>query len=189
MYLFFDTETTGLPKDYKAEITDLDNWPRLVQLAYLIYSPDGKLEIERNYIIKPQNFNIPEEATNIHGITTENALNNGKELGHVLLEFNDFLKSAGYLIAHNLQFDKNVVEAEFLRVKMENSLNQKKQICTMLRTTEYCGLRNHHGSKWPKLSELYFKIFNKNFEGGHDAFEDIKATSKCFWELKKQGVL
>ena len=117
------------------------------------------------------------------------SLNNGKELGHVLLEFNDFLKSAGYLIAHNLQFDKNVVEAEFLRVKMENSLNQKKQICTMLRTTEYCGLMNHHGSKWPKLSELYFKIFNKNFEGGHDAFEDIKATSKCFWELKKQGVL
>ncbi|MDP2042871.1 MAG: 3'-5' exonuclease, partial [Algoriphagus sp.] len=69
MYLFFDTETTGLPKNYKAEITDLDNWPRLVQLAYLIYSPNGKLEVERNYILKPQNFKIPLEATNIHGIT------------------------------------------------------------------------------------------------------------------------
>ena len=41
MYLFFDTETTGLPKNWKAPITDLENWPRLVQLAWLVYDNIG----------------------------------------------------------------------------------------------------------------------------------------------------
>ena len=50
MYLFFDTETTGLPKNYKAPASDLNNWPRLVQLAYHLYDNDGNKISEGDHI-------------------------------------------------------------------------------------------------------------------------------------------
>ncbi len=37
-YVFFDTETTGLPLNWKAPVTELENWPRLIQLAYIVYN-------------------------------------------------------------------------------------------------------------------------------------------------------
>lgn len=53
MYLFFDTETTGLPQNYKAPVTNLNNWPRMVQIAWLQYDKDGNRISANNSIIKP----------------------------------------------------------------------------------------------------------------------------------------
>jgi len=67
MYLFFDTETTGLPLNWKAPVTHVNNWPRMVQLAYLYYDTDGKMIDSGDYIIKPEGFTIPAEVSRIHG--------------------------------------------------------------------------------------------------------------------------
>ena len=82
MYLFFDTETTGLPRNWKAPVTDLNNWPRLVQLAYLYYDADGKKIMGGDCIIKPEGFTIPTDASRVHGITTERALEEGVAAVH-----------------------------------------------------------------------------------------------------------
>jgi DNA polymerase-3 subunit alpha len=74
MFLIFDTETTGLPKNYKAPVSDSDNWPRMVQLAWQLHDVDGKLITAKNFIVKPNGFDIPIGVSNIHGITTERAL-------------------------------------------------------------------------------------------------------------------
>ena len=71
---FFDTETTGLPKNWKAPVTDLNNWPRLVQLAYLCCDNDGNEISSGDFIIKPEGFSIPAQVSKIHGITNESAL-------------------------------------------------------------------------------------------------------------------
>ena len=85
MYLIFDTETTGLPKDYNAPLTDLDNWPRLVQLAWQLHANDGSLIEAQNFIIKPEGYNIPYNAEKVHGISTERANKEGHDLNKVLL--------------------------------------------------------------------------------------------------------
>ena len=72
-YLFFDTETTGLPRNWDAPVSDVNNWPRLVQLAFLIYDEKGIKVSGGDFIIKPDGFKIPSDASNIHGITTERA--------------------------------------------------------------------------------------------------------------------
>ena len=41
MYLFFDTETTGIPRNYKAPASDFKNWPCLVQIAWLVTDATG----------------------------------------------------------------------------------------------------------------------------------------------------
>jgi len=187
MYLFFDTETTGLPRAWKAPVTDLNNWPRLVQLAYLYYDNSGNKISGGDFIIKPEGFTIPVDASKVHGITTEKALREGKSLISVLNGFNSLVEQATYLVAHNMSFDEKIIGAEFLRNGMVNCIQSKKKICTMERTTNFCAINGPYGYKWPKLSELHYKLFRTNFEEAHNAAVDINATARCFWELKRLG--
>ena len=113
MYLFFDTETTGIPRNYQAPVSDSRNWPRVVQIAWLITDAEGCEQKSAEYIIKPQGFVIPREASRIHGITNEVANRQGVELGPVLEEISADLAQALVLIAHNMDFDEKIVGAEF----------------------------------------------------------------------------
>ena len=187
MYLFFDTETTGLPRNYKAPVTNLNNWPRLVQLAYLYYDENGNKISGGDFIIKPEGFTIPAEASKIHGISTERAIREGQSITSVLQHFNSLIEQATYLVAHNMSFDEKIVGAEFLRNGMPNSIQYKNKICTMEKTTNFCAIKGPYGYKWPKLSELHYKLFGAYFDEAHNAAVDITATAKCFWELKRMG--
>ena len=189
MIVFFDTETTGLPLNWNAPITDSDNWPRLVEIAWLIYDYNGQKKSEKSYIIKPEDFDIPENATKVHGISTAKAHGLGIELIKVLKEFIADILYADYIVAHNMNFDEKVVGAEFNRKSLRNILDGKKKICTMLETVDYCAIPAYSGYKWPKLSELYQKLFGTNFDEAHNADVDILATAKCFWELLTMGVI
>jgi DNA polymerase III epsilon subunit-like protein len=189
MYLFFDTETTGLPRNWKAPVSDLDNWPRLVQLAFLFYDSHGNKISGGDFIVKPEGFTIPTQASRVHGISTERALREGHSLLSVLQHFNSLVEQASYLVAHNMSFDEKIVGAEFLRNGMKNSIQTKNKICTMESTTNFCAIHGPYGYKWPKLSELHYKLFKTEFEEAHNAAADITATAKCFWELKRLGVI
>lgn len=189
MYLFFDTETNGLPKNWKAPVTNLTNWPRLVQIAWILYNDKGE-EVKRNdHIVRPEGFRIPAAASAIHGISTERAVAEGVALQMVLDEFHAQVAQAKYLVAHNISFDEKIVGAEFLRSGMKNTIPAKRQICTMLGTTDYVAMRGPYGYKWPKLSELHHKLFGVGFDEAHNAAADINATARCFWEAKRRGVL
>jgi DNA polymerase III alpha subunit (gram-positive type) len=185
MYLFFDTETTGLPKNYKAPVTDLNNWPRLVQIAWHIYDTTGNLVDKNDFIIKPEGFKIPSDSSNIHGITTDRAIREGHDLEQVLILFNEQIAKASFLVAHNISFDEKIVGAEFIRKKIQSPLFQKTRLCTMNASVNYCGIQGPYGYKWPKLSELHIKLFGKSFEEAHNAAADIEATARCFWKMRE----
>lgn len=188
-YLFFDTETTGLPKDWNAPASNYKNWPRLVQLAWLVYSKDGVLLAEGEKIIKPEGFKIPAEVLKVHRITNEHALEAGVKITDVLSEFEKLCESAHVFVAHNMNFDSKVIGAEFHRHFSRDPLAKKKQICTMLGSKDFCKIKGQYGYKWPGLSELHRKLFKDDFENSHDAMADIKATAKCFWKLRELKVL
>jgi len=189
MYLFFDTETTGLPRNYKAPATDTNNWPRMIQIAWVLSSKKGKRIDAQSYIIKPEGFMIPPESSKIHGITTERALDEGVDLRKVLNEFNELINESNYLVAHNISFDEKIVGAEFIRNQIPSQLFNKPRLCTMHASTNYCRIPGRYGYKWPRLSELHIKLFGKDFEDAHDAAADISATEKCFWALRKKGII
>jgi DNA polymerase-3 subunit epsilon len=189
MYLFFDTETTGLPRNWKAPVSDLNNWPRLVQIAWLQYDLDGNQIGGNNYIIRPNGFTIPYESSKIHGISNERAINEGVDLHGILNVFQKLISQSSFLVAHNMSFDEKIVGAEFLRNNMPNSITAKNRICTMEKSTNYCKLSGPYGYKWPKLSELHYKLFGMGFEEAHNAAVDINATARCFWQMRKLGLL
>jgi DNA polymerase-3 subunit alpha len=191
MFLVFDTETTGLPSNYNAPISDSDNWPRMVQIAWQLISEKGKLLSFASYIIKPEGFEIPYAAEKVHGISTKRALDEGKDLLFVLDEFAKVIDKADFIVGHNIEFDINIVSAEFYRKAVNNKIDKKKIICTKTETTNFCQLPGGKGGayKWPNLSELHQKLFHESFEEAHNALGDVSATSRCFLELIRIGVI
>lgn len=189
MYLTFDSETTGLPKNFKAPISDSENWPRLVQLAWQINDKKGNLIDDKSLIIKPNNFTIPYNSEKIHGISTQDAIDRGNELLDVLKKFENDLKKCKYIIGHNINFDKNILGAEYLRENIETELLEKISIDTGQISKQYCNLKGGFGGglKMPKLIELYEILFGEKFKGAHDAAFDVNATAKSFFELLKKG--
>lgn len=140
MYLFFDTETTGLPKRWNAPVTDLENWPRLVQLAWIMYDDRGNMLESRDVIVKPEGFTIPPEASRVHGITTLVAREKGEPLQEVMEQFARKIDEATALVGHNISFDECIVGAEFERLRMMTTLFLKPKYCTMKLSTDYCKL-------------------------------------------------
>lgn len=190
IFLFLDTETSGLPKNYNAPMSDLQNWPRLIQLAIILSDDQGNLIYEDDFIIKPEGFSIPQEASNVHGITDQIALTRGINLKYALQRLIDTSRYVDYIVGHNIEFDMNILGAEFLRYgKYQNPLIQPQKICTMKSTTNYCRIQSPYGLKWPSLEELYNKVFEREIQFAHNAKIDAQATFLCFWKLKKEGII
>lgn len=189
MYLFFDTETTGLPRNWNAPTTDTDNWPRLVQLAWQLHDAEGHKIGENNLIIKPNGFIIPTDASRVHGITQDRANLEGIPIRDALEIFAEALGHAKHLVAHNMSFDEKIVGAEFLRNDMVDPVASKAKICTMLTSVDFCAIQGNRGYKWPKLAELHQILFGEGFAEAHNAAADINATAKCFWALAERGVI
>lgn len=187
MYLIFDTETTGLPRDWKAPPSALHNWPRIVQLAWQLCDQNGEIHDQENLIIYPDGFEIPEDSSRIHGITTAQAKSAGIPLVEALMRFQLAASRARSLVAHNIAFDEPILQAELIRCKLP-SMNLQG-ICTMKSTVQLCKIKNRFGYKWPNLTELHEKLFEAKFDGAHDASVDVEMCKKCFFELKKRGVL
>lgn len=190
-FLFFDTETTGKPLRYGASYTELDNWPRVTQLAWLLADLEGTVLDQRNDLIKPDGWEIPKEQFFIdNGMSTERSMELGVPIDGVIENFMGVKYEADVLVAHNLAFDHPVLWAEIIRSGREPRSGMLK-VCTMIKSTSYCNIpkAKGKGAKWPKLEELYQVLFGKAFDGAHDALADITATKDCFFELVRLGVI
>ena len=186
--LIFDTESTGLPVEEKDPFHYPEYWPRLVQLAWIL-ADDEQILQEEGYLIAPEGFTIPRSATEIHGITNERAQEEGRPLQEILSLFSQALEQAEVIVGHNVSFDRSMVTAEFARLKQNAPILGLPSHCTMKTTVEICKIPSKgRGYKWPKLMELYEHLFNESFEDAHDALADVRACSRCYFELKRQGL-
>lgn len=181
MKLFFDTETSG-KANFKLPVGAFQPTARLVQLGMILTDDNDEMKEEYSNLIKPSGFLISEEVSKIHGITHEQAVEDGAPLEYVIDVFNSFLTKCHTIIGHNIQFDERVMYSE-----RANVFGGKK-ICTMLSTTSFCKLKNTYGGfKWPKLTELHYKLFGTEATDQHSALGDVRTTLKCYKELRKRG--
>ncbi len=209
-FLFFDIETTGLLKGKKNDIDfrKSEQFPEIVQISWQLMSYEKNhytLLDKKNYIVKPEGYVIPEEATKIHGITQEMALKEGVDKKNVLEDFVVALMVTNktYLVCHNIEFDVTVLFYHLYRhfkPVFTQYMDKKVQcICTMLDTIELCALPSVNPMKYPKknptpndlykyprLNELYKKLFGKEPDGKlHDSSYDVECLVECFKKLVK----
>ena len=192
MFLIFDTETTGLPKRWGAPLTDSENCPRCIHIAWQIHDKKGALVSHKNFLIQPDDFTIPFDSEQVHGISTALASAKGVSLEEVLSEFQTALKEVRYIVGHNVSFDRNIMGAEFLRADLSDPLEGKAVIDTCTEeTAQLCQLPGGRGGKFklPTLGELYHFLFNESFKEAHNATADVEATTRAFLELIRQDKL
>ncbi|MCK5814446.1 MAG: DNA polymerase III subunit alpha, partial [Flavobacteriaceae bacterium] len=186
MYLIFDTETTGLPKKWKAPYTDTDNWPRCIQIAWQLHDELGELIESQDYLVQPDGFNIPYDAEQIHGISTLLAEKDGITLAEVLEKFNSALSKTKFVVGQNVGFDLNIMGCEFHRLGIETQLNSLPLLDTCTeKTATLCQIPGGRGGKFklPTLTELHQHLFRIGFGEAHNATADVEATTRCFLEL------
>ncbi len=191
MYLIFDTETTGLPKRWDAPLTDSDNWPRCIQIAWQVHDEMGNLIENQDYLIQPEGFDIPYDSERIHGISTDLAREQGIPLDEVLEKFNEALKRSKFVVGQNVGFDLNIMGAEFIRRNFENSLQEMPVLDTCTeKTASLCKIPGGRGGKFklPTLTELHEFLFDEAFAEAHNATADVEATTRCFLELIRQRI-
>ncbi len=191
MYLIFDTETTGLPKRFNAPVSDSDNWPRCIQIAWQLHDAMGNLIENQDYLIKPEGFNIPFDAEKIHGISTELAMAEGISLEEMCEKFKIALSKTKFIVGQNVGFDLNIMGAEFFRLGIENPMPELPVLDTCTETTaQLCQIPGGRGGKFklPTLTELHEYLFNEAFGEAHNATADVEATTRCFFELVRRQI-
>lgn len=199
MILFMDCETNGLPLNYKAPCTDLYNWPRITQLAFEIRHDNGEIFYANKRMIKPDGWTIATVAEQIssgakdpyfferNNMSTERCEAEGVDIYFALNELSGLLVQCHTIVAHNLDFDLPVLQAELIRANMQHAVDVE-QVCTMKISTDICRLPGPYGFKWPKLEELVVWL-GGTMVGAHDAGNDAGACADCYFELKKRGLL
>lgn len=188
--LVFDTETTGKPTDYNAHPSNTLAWPNIVQIAWVVLD-GGKILHTYQALIQPAGWEISLEAQAIHGITMEQCEEDGLPITLVLDTFIHDIEQVDAIVAHNLKFDHSVVAAEFFRHGLKASKKVEHKICTMEIGTDLVKLpgRKPGTFKWPTLAELHWFLFNRGFDGAHDAMADVLACAACFVEMRKRKLI
>ncbi len=182
MFLFFDTETTGLSR----------NSDHVVQIAWILTDQHGNVVTEKSHVIRPSGYSIPPSAVQIHGISTAYALDKGKPLKWVLEQLTADAALASAAIAHNLSFDLGILQTDYTKASLDFPFHRMTQICTMKLSTTWCRIPKLNGSpgfKFPKLEELHYRLFGHSFDNAHDALADTRACMRCYFELIKIGVI
>src|SRR5664280_3198 len=130
--LVFDTETSDLPRDWSRPASDLGNWPRVVQVAWI--TCDLKFRPKRKYVqlVRPDGWEVAPGAQRVHGISTAFALQHGAPVVDVLRAFDAEMRETNLVIAHNLEFDETIMTAEFLRAGMQPPFDDVSRFCTCL---------------------------------------------------------
>jgi len=199
-YLYFDTETNGLPKSRKGSDTDINNHPIIVEMAWQVWCGD-KLVKRRTALLKPDPDIVwNNESAAIHKIYKDFALQHGLPVSDILTEFRVDAAECDVLLAHNMAFDLPVLKCSYLRLNEAETFEwlPRQQICTMKATTQLCKLPFVNSKypvrpgefKQPRLSELHTYLFGSVGEFAfHNAGSDVDCLVKCTQELMRRNLL
>ena len=202
----FDTETTGLPKIKMITEKTLHLWPHIVQFSYVIYDNETNTVLKTvDHIIKvPDHIVISEENSNIHGITDTMSKTSGIDINNVLCEFMNDYNNADIVVAHNMEFDFNIIKVEFMRQiykdkqtvsekeKFTQNLNclkaSKKLCCTMQESINICNIKaltkaGKEYIKFPSLTELHKHLFSVVPKKLHNSLNDVLICLRCFYKM------
>ncbi len=189
-YLFFDTETTGLP-DFKMPPT-WDCQPHICQIGAILTDGTGRVKAEMNFIIKPDGWEIPQAASDIHGIMHADAIKYGISIKGALSLFDRMLRNCETVVAHNIKFDLFLLEIESAHSGVALQLPQQFA-CTMQDSTDILQLPatakmlayNMGKYKNPNLQEAHEHFMGRKFDGAHDAMADVRACKDIFFAIAK----
>lgn len=170
-FVIIDFETTGL--NYKYDSPDMDEI-----LSVSIINQDGEVVLDT--LCNTERKRNWYEAQRVHGISPRDVQGYptfAQILPHVL----EILSSVDFVIAYNINFERNYVESYLKRTNPINLVKYQINWATdkdpMVMYKKYIGSR-----RWVKLEDAV-RSFGYTFNA-HDSLEDVKATLFLYNQLK-----
>ncbi len=184
--LFIDTETSDMPKRWNAPTAKVEEWPYILQIAWIVCKRSGELVCSRDFFVKHKNIEIDPSSAKLHGITMEMLAEKGIERKLVLNNLaSDLEIYKPLIVGHFLEFDKKMMEVGYTREHIEQNFEHLPKFCTMLFTRKSKDIFGGHS--YLRLNQLYELLFHKPIGKIHNALVDAEATKACFFELVKRG--
>ena len=183
--LFVDTETSGLPSDWRRPYAEPGAWPHVAQVAWLLYTAAGELVKTENHYIKPSDYDLTPASMQVHGLTLAYLQEHGQPRRQVMQRLHDDLtRYRPLVVGHFVELDYHMVGVSFHRADLPNALLGLNTFCTM----KLSGTFSHTWQRrYLRLGELYDRLFNRLMPRQHDALADAEATAECFFELRRHG--
>jgi len=183
-FLFIDIETTGLPESDRISNENLDLWPNIIQMSWIVTDSNGKILKQEDYLVTQHNFKFDNFTNRIHKHKIAKSKTHGTHIRKILSRIDSDFKKVQVIIGHNIEFDLKMLKVEYLRNGFKENFLDKIHFCTMINTIRFCEFKNENGGfKFPKLSELNMKLFNNNLEKEYNSIVNVKSICNCFWEL------
>ena len=217
MILVFDVETTGLlpkkPRKKAGEKSDdkaceneipIESYPYIIQLSFILYDLIESTPVITydSYIKIPEHVELSQHISELTGITKEICNKKGRDISDVLDKFYEAYMLAEVIVAHNMDFDEQMILIELQRNRKEiieklpycftifskiyEKLKGVQRYCTMRNGIELCAItvESKTTKKWPKLSELHQKLFGVVPDGLHNSMVDVNACLKCYLKMR-----
>lgn len=161
LFAVYDTETTGLPFHFRS---DLSSQPRIIEFGGII--TDGVEIIDKLEFICNPGIAIEQIITDITGLKNSD-LEDKPDISEYFTSMSAFFTQADAAIAHNLSFDKSMLQYDLQRRKLElaDIYWPKLELCTVEQTMPMFGRRM-------KLIELY-RHYVGEYEQRHRAVDDV----------------
>lgn len=190
MYLIFDVSGTAQKPDFKANFTDTKAWPRLMHISWIMLDKEYKPMEDYDFIAIPEGFEFDEKSMTKAILDAEDIEKKSKPLDEILDKFSESVDKVEYVFAHNLNYNENILGAEYVRLKKSINLFKKSRFCLMEEGTYYCKLKGFGAKyKYPTLPELHAKCFGTAFNPVGNARADVIAATRCFIKMMKLGQL
>ena len=152
------------------------------------HNGDNKAVSQVNFNTEEQSLtatkkSVSQESINIHGLSYEFLIENGVEIHEIFSHLNGIFESYNItqIIAHNVDFDINILKSELYRYNYNITLGQIRAIplyCTMKKAQKKMNV-----GKWPKLAEAYTHFYGDNITNAHDAEFDTLHCYKIYLKL------
>lgn len=190
MYLIFDVSAVAQKADFKANFTDTEAWPRMMHISWILLDEAFKPVEDYDFIVVPPDGGWDDKSKKKALIDEEDIQKKSRSLEDILDTFSITADKAEYVFAHNLNYNENILGAEYVRLKKSINLFKKKRFCLMEEGTYYCKLKGFGGKyKYPTLPELHATCFGTSYSPPGNARADVIAATRCFIKMMKLGQL
>jgi DNA polymerase III epsilon subunit-like protein len=186
MYLIFDCSALAGKTDYKANFTETNAWPRLIHISWILLNSEYKPIGDADYIVDSKNFIIDDKSKEKAHIDDEDIAKKIMSVDEILDKFSESVEKAEYIFAHNLNYNENILGAEYVRNKKSINMFSKKRYCLMEEGTYFCKIPAKGGGfKFPTLPELHAACFGQSYGPPGNARADVIAAARSFIKLMK----